>query len=265
MRACGVWMAVLAFVASTEAARAASLVLDAPDTCVDPTTLGQEVADLVGRPLGEVPDVDFRLAIRPTGDGRWRSTLESIEHRPGAPETRHVRELEARSCADLGEAAALAMSVSIRAVAETAAPPPPSPPPPAPVADATIVRTPPRPAVRPAWYGLASVSVAADAGELPGVGLGVALSVGAGRGATRADAFGGWLPPRDTTRPDGTGGSFQLGYGGLEGCFAPTRGRWTALGCAGGELGVQHGTGLNVVHPTTGAAFWRAVRASLGF
>jgi hypothetical protein len=260
-------MATVAFVAGTGVAHAANLTLDAPESCVDPTTLAQEVADLVGRPLGDVPDVDFRLSIRPAENGRWRSTLEAIEHRPGVPEARHLRELEARSCADLGEAAALAMSVSIRAATEAAAsapnPPPAPPPPPAP--DAAVTRAASPQPVQPAWYGLATVALAGDAGDLPGAGLGIALSVGAGRGMARLNALGGWLPPRDSVHSDGTGGgSLQLVYGGAEGCFAPSWARWTALGCAGGELGVQHGHGLDVTSPTTVTVLWRAVRASLG-
>jgi len=261
------WMAAAVFLAAPGWARAANLVLDAPETCVDPTTLAQEVADLAGRPLADVPDVDFQLTIRPLADGRWHSTLEAVEHRPGAPQARHRRELDARSCADLGEAAALAMSVSIRAVTEAGGSAAPSPPP-APEAPkepaATVLRSVAPPVVRPAWYGLASVSLGADAGDLP-AGLGVAVSVGAARGAARLNLLGGWLPPRDVLRADGTGGSLQLAFGGAEACFAPSRGRWTALGCAGGELGVQHGSGLDVFQPASRNTFWWAARASLGF
>jgi hypothetical protein len=268
MGARAAWVAAAVILAGNGRAWAANLVLDAPEACVDQTTLAQEVADLVGRPLGEVEDLDFRLSIRPAANGRWRSTLQAVEHRPGVPETRHVRELEAKSCADLAEAAALAMSVSIRAVTEAAAGPADVPPPAAPALmpapPPMIVRAAPQPPA-PGWYGVASVSLAADAGELPGAGLGVAVSIGAGRGAGRVNALGGWVPARDSQRPDRTGGSFQLGYGGAEACFAPSWGRWTALGCAGGELGVQHGSGLNVSRPSSGTAFWRAVRASVGF
>jgi hypothetical protein len=228
-------------------------------------TLAQEVADLIGRPLAEVPDVDFRLSIQPAGNGRWRSSLEAIEHRPGVPEARHVRALEAKSCADLGEAAAVAMSVSIRAVGEAAAPPTGSRAAPA-TPDATIVGTGPAPVAPPATHGLAAAALAADAGELPGVGLGLTASFGIARGAARLNVFGGWLPPRDHINPkDGTGGSFQLAFGGAEGCFAPSWGSWTALGCVGGELGVQSGSGVGVTIPGSGTALWRAARLTLGF
>jgi hypothetical protein len=246
-------------------ANAATLVLDAPEACVDQTTLAQDVADLVGRPLGEVPDVDFRLTIRPAEkNGRWHSTLEAVEHRPGAPEARHLRELEASSCADLAEAAAVAMSVSIRAVAGN--PPPLSAAPPAAPASPpveTLARPAPLPP-RPPWGGTAAASLGADAGELPGVGLALSVSVGVTRGAARLNAIGGWLPPRDSLRPDRTGGTFQLAFGGVEACFAPPRAGWTALGCIGGELGIQHGAGTGVPTPESGSALWRAARASLG-
>ncbi len=266
MAARAAWVATAVFMAGTWA-HAANLTLDAPQACVDPTTLAQEVADLAGRPLADVPDVDFRLTIRPAAGGRWRSTLEAVEHRPGVPEARHLRELEARSCADLGEAAALAMSVSIRAVAEAAAPPPGSrtPPPPEVVeAPARIVQSVPPPAAPPGWRGLIAAALAADTGELPGAGLGVGVSLGVARGTARLNAFGGWLPPRDDVRSNGAGGSFQLAFGGAEGCFAPSRGRWTALGCAGGEVGRQSGSSIGAADPGSGHTLWRAARATLG-
>jgi hypothetical protein len=249
--------------AAAGSARGASLALDAPDTCVDPLTLEQEVTDLTGRPLNSVPDVDFRLTIRPAG-ARWRSTLEAREHRAGAPEVRHVRELEAKSCADLAEAAAVAMSVSIRAVAGSAPPPDAGPPARAPTPPSEILARPAPAPAGPVWGGTAAASLGADAGELPGVGLALGLTIGVTRGAARLNAIAGWLPPRDSVRPDGSGGTFQLAFGGAEVCFAPRRAGWTALACAGGELGVQHGAGLGVTVPESGSAFWRAARASLG-
>src|SRR5579871_4771723 len=127
MRGGAAWIAAVVFVTGSGGAQAATLVLDAPASCVDPATLAQDVANLVGRPLNEVRDIDFQLTIHPTSGAQWHSTLEAIEHRPGLAEARHRRELEARSCADLAEAAAVAMSVSIRAVSEAATPVPPRP------------------------------------------------------------------------------------------------------------------------------------------
>src|SRR5579884_671876 len=104
----------------TGSGRAAALRLDAPEGCVDPATLEQEVADLVGRPLADVPEADFRLTIAPLANGRWHLRLEATERHAGLPDAPHVRELDASSCGELAEAAAVAMAVSIRAFAEAA-------------------------------------------------------------------------------------------------------------------------------------------------
>jgi hypothetical protein len=269
MRGGVAWIAAVVFVAGTGGAQAATLVLDAPASCVDPATLAQDVADLVGRPLNEIPDLDFLLTIRPMAGAQWHSTLDAIERRPGLPEVRHRRELEGRSCADLAEAAAVAMSVSIRAVSEAATPargrPAMREPEPTKAPPAVLLRAAPPPAARAPWRGFALATLATDAGELPGGGLGVGLGVGIGRGVARLNVLGGWFPSRDSVRSNGTGGSFQLAFGGAEACFAPSRGNWTALGCAGAELGIQHGTGVGVANSIPLTAFWRAARASLGF
>ena len=44
----------------------AKLLVDAPRPCVDAASLAEEVGDLIGRPLAEVADVDFRVRIAQT-------------------------------------------------------------------------------------------------------------------------------------------------------------------------------------------------------
>jgi hypothetical protein len=241
-------------------APAATLRLDAPEGCVDPTTLGQEVADLVGRPLADVPGADFHLAIAQRPGGRWHLQLEARE--PGG--ATHVRELDATSCGELGDAAAVAIAVSVRALADAAPPPKPVAAAPGPaVAPPTVVAPAgSRPSPAPHWRPALALAVAADAGDLPGTGLNV-MAGGALRGrALRLALMLGWVPSRD--RATVPGGTFQLAFGAADGCFAPTWAAWTLMGCLGGELGAYWAKGINVARPDSRTAFWRAGRASLG-
>ena len=256
-----------ALLAWAGAARAATLRLDAPDGCVDQATLEQEVADLVGRPLAQVPEADFRLAIAQQPSGRWHLKLEATE-RGAEPGAAHVRELDASSCSELGEAAAVAMAVSIRAFAETRPRPAPEPAPPVPVVASASVAPPPMavPASndRPRWRPALTLALTADSGDLPHTGPGVMAGAVVRRPAVRAAVTLGWMPSRDINLTSGPGGQFQLALVAADGCFAPAWGAWTILGCLGGELGAYWATGLDVKRPESQTTFWRASRAGLG-
>ena len=83
------------------------------------------------------------------------------------------------------------------------------------------------------------------------------------RGALRLVLLGTWYTSQDAVASSGAVGTFQLALGGGLACYAPRWGRWTALACAGGELGRLAGTG-HVARPETGSVLWRAVRADAG-
>jgi hypothetical protein len=270
---CLLALGVMAAVAP--AVEAAQLSVDAPESCLDPSTLADEVSDLVGKPLGSVADVDFRIQISETPARRWRLRLEMVDQRPGSngtPTVRGSRELEGATCAELAEAAAVAISVSVRAISiETpaaAAPPgtapatPPVPATPSPTTLSTARDAPPT----PAWHPAVVLALTSDTGALPKTGLGVDLEAELQRGALQLVAFGTWFGSQDAVASASAGGSFQLALGGALVCFAPHRGRWTGLACGGFELGrlAGTGTGLGVTRPETGAAFWRAARADVG-
>ena len=249
---------------------AAQLSVDAPESCLDPSTLAAEVGDLLGKPLDSVADVDFRIQISEMPARRWRLRLEMIDQRPGnngTPTVRGSRELEGATCAELAEAAAVAISVSVRAISpETpAAAAPPSATPPLTATRSSSTQSIARDALpTPAWHPAIVLALASDVGALPNTGLGVDLEAELQRGALQLVAFGTWFGSQDTFAAAGAGGSFQLALGGALACFAPHRGRWTGLACGGFELGRLAGTGLGVPRPETGAAFWRAARADVG-
>ena len=75
-------LATAVLLAAAGAARAATLTVDAPDGCVDAQTLNQEVADLVGRSLADVPDADFHLTIAPGTGGSGTSSSRPAAEAP---------------------------------------------------------------------------------------------------------------------------------------------------------------------------------------
>lgn len=255
---------IAAGAASPSVARAAALVVEAPASCLDATALADDVAEMIGKPVASVPDVDFRIQISGTARQRWRLRLETLD-RPASvapPAVRGTRELEAANCAELAEAAALAIAVSIRAV-EAAPAPSPSRLAPAPPSPPLVVRAVPVVAQAP-WRTGAGLGVVVEVGVLPNVATGVELEATVNRGALGLALRGTWFGSQDTIDSSARGGSFQLATGAALGCFVPARGRWVPLACAGLELGRLAGTGLNVARSHTAAALWSAGRAEVG-
>lgn len=249
------------------AAEAATLTVDAPEGCVDPSTLEQEVAALIGHSLAEVPEVDFRLAIARATSGKehWHSRLEAKERDARGRETPavYVRELDAGSCDELAEAAAVAIAVSVRALAREGAPPPSR----SSVAVTAKAGAAPLATVAPApapWRSLATFAVVGDAGELPGAGLGLRVGASLTRAALRGAFTLGWIPPRDSLTAAGSGGQFQLAFAALDGCFAAERLPGTFLVCAGAELGAYQAEGIGVTSSFSRTTLWRAARTALG-
>jgi hypothetical protein len=183
---------------------------------------------------------------------------------------RGSREIDGTSCAELAEAASVAISVSVRSLEAAASEPPPplpakpdppgpsSSPPTAPVA-AVATSSPPRPAWRPS----VTLALATDTGALPSTSPGLEAEGDFQRGVLRLVLLATWFTAQDTVGPNGAGGTFQLALGAGLACYAPHWGRWTALACGGGELGRLAGTG-NVVRPETGAVLWKSLRAEAG-
>ena len=262
--------------ASASSAWGAELIVNAPDSCVDPVALADEVSDLIGKPLASVSEVDFRLQIAKTTHQRWRLKLETISQRPadgGEAAVRGSREIEGTTCAELAEAASVAIAVSVRSIAGETGPTQPSIPSPAPAKPppqpSPTLEAPPslaHPASEtPSWRPTVALALATDTGALPNTGLGVDLEVALERGSLQLAAFGTWFGSQNTVVAN-AGGTFQLALGGALGCLAPRWGRWTPLACGGLELGRLAGTGAgpDVARPKTGSAFWRAARADAG-
>jgi hypothetical protein len=256
-------------------ARGAELTVDAPESCVDPVALADEVGDLIGKPLASVTEVDFRIQIVETKQRRWRLRLDTIGQRAAgtdAPAVQGSREIEGATCAELAEAASVAIAVSVRSVAGEAGPIQPQPAPPTPA----IPPPPPSAPVAappslersnqgtPSWRPAIALTLTADTGALPSTSVGVELTGSLQHRSLQLALLATWFGSEDATRADHTGGTFQLAVGGARACFAPRKGRWTPLACGGFELGRLSGTGQGVARPETGDALWRAIRADLG-
>jgi hypothetical protein len=253
---------------SAAPACAAQLTVDAPASCADPLTLAQEVADLIGRPLAEIPDIDFRIRIAETSPQKWRLRLETVEGQGSTARASAVsgtREIDGKSCSELAEAASVAIAVSVRSMeAAERTPPPPAAVTPAlsgasPAPASVVVSSPPS----PAWRPFVTVGLVTDTGALPSTSPGLELEGDLQRGRLRLVLLGTWFTSQEGVGTGGARGTFQLALGGGLACFAPRRGRWTLLACGGGELGRLAGTGL-VTRPETGTLLWRAVRAEAG-
>jgi hypothetical protein len=247
--------------------RAAQLTVEAPASCADPTTLADEVADLIGRPLTEIPDIDFRIRIAETSPRKWRLHLETVEGQGSTARASAVsgtREIEGKSCSELAEAASVAIAVSVRSMEAAERTPPPAAVTPAlpgasPATATVVVSSSPRPAWRPS----VTVGLVTDTGALPSTSPGLELEGDLQRGRLRLVLLGTWFTSQEGVGTGGARGTFQLALGGGLACFAPRRGRWTLLACGGGELGRLAGTGL-VALPETGTLLWRAIRADGG-
>jgi hypothetical protein len=238
----------------------------APDACADGSAIAEQAEGLLGRPLASVGGIDFEVDIASGARGVWRLRVDTVARSDGS---RRTREIVGRSCAELVDAAAVAIALSVKAsvaggesrpATEPIAKREPPPAPTSPSSPASVKRPPPRGAS-------AALGLVADAGALPGLALGPALEGSLRIGGLLVVAQAGLLPSEATIGTMGTnqiGGDFTLIFGALLGCALTELKRITVAGCAGGELGRISGRGVGVTDPRLGAALWIAGRAELG-
>jgi len=254
------------------AARAAELRTQAESPCADAVAqIGEQVGVLLGRPLASVPDADFSVEIAPAPGNSWRLRLDLVDRRAGAAGgAPRSRELTAASCAELADAAAVAIAMSVRAL-DAGEPPatparPPAPMPPAataPPADATV-RTTAASSAPERITPVLTLATVAGIGALPGPGLGLQLDVGAQISFIRLVARGALFASQEKRLADDTGGDFLLAFGALLACASQAVGKPTLLGCAGFELGRLSGEGLGIDRPRLGTVTWLAPTAEVG-
>jgi hypothetical protein len=265
-------------------ARGAELLIAAPSACV----LGDELSFRAERALGQPLDTaaDVRCTVHITRDGAAYAARLEVQA-IASPEPSRLRSFRAPSCELLTETLALAVSLAIASGA-------PEPEPAAPGVGPAPDAAPAAHAIRePAadtgdagehgdgskpvsadgareWRFGGSAGVVADAGTLPGIGMGAALGVSLGVDAFDLRLLGTYLPPRDaqvssaaTSAAGSPGAEIELLSGSLLGCVPRlVSASNLALGlCAGGELGRLSGRGTGVTIARSGTSVWASARA----
>jgi hypothetical protein len=290
----------LAALAAAGPAPAAELLIAAPSAC----TIGDELSHRAERALGQPLEsaADVRCTVHITRDGEQYAARLEVQGLASAQPSR-LRSFSAPNCDMLTDTLALAVSLAIAsgtpepvpsgladaalspAAPSPAAPSPAAPSPPARSDDSAAAAAFAAPesvdapsATReesderggPRVGG--SAALVADAGTLPGVGMGASLGASFGIYAFDLRLVGTYLPPRATSvgasstasgASSTPGAEIELLAGSLLGC-APRvlRASEVAFGvCAGAELGWLEGKGTGVTVSRSGGSLWKAVRA----
>jgi len=255
------------------AVRAAELQVHAPGRCADADAIRAQVENLIGRPLAQVERVDFEVEIsaRPSGD-----FMLALRMREGSAEPR-TRELLGASCAEVGEAAAVAIALAITgddvplaqrlaeqhaASRSTVVAPP----------DAKADRPAPSPPIAPRaraaepspWWFAVALAGTLDGGTLPALAPGGQLELIGGLQAFSLRVYGGAFAAQEARLPESDAGA-ELGLvlGGALLCGERALGALRALACAGAELGSLSGEGL-VKMPKPRSVLFGALRADAG-
>jgi hypothetical protein len=278
----GVLLGVAVLVVSSPS-RAAELWIAAPSACPVGDELSFRTERALGKPLESAAPV--RCSVHIARDGAEFVARLEVEVL-GSAEPSRSRSLSAPSCDKLTETLALAVSLAIPSGPIASGPAEPEPVPgaersaidaAAPAladdtrashdleradgADATPART--TLASRPR-FGV-SAALVADAGTLPGVGMGAALGATLGISAFELRAYGTYLAPRSVSieRPSASAGAeIGLRAASLLAC-APGVARASELelgACAGAELGWLQGRGTLVGVSRSGGSSWSAAR-----
>jgi hypothetical protein len=250
------WLAILLLGFTTSPVVAAELHWEAPEGCPDVHALERESEQALGEPLAAYPltvvgsvtrdDTQLRLSLRIT--------------LPAQAQTRE-RELQATSCQELLEAAAVAIALAAAESGERTSPEQ--------VPQSRDIEPPPRAATPAADSGepmqLALSAAGAGAiGALPELGLGGELQVAWLKGWLRIGLSATWFPGRSMQLTDEYRGTFGMYYGELLLCGQYSLPRARAFACATGALG-QMGSHLDGPQLTrTAWTAWRALGVRVG-
>lgn len=260
-------------------ARAANLVWSAPAECPAQSTIEEKIERSIGKPLREVYGVDFAVNIEQQQPRKWHLHLQTHARTLDA-ETRE-RELLGQSCAEVGEAAVLAIALAIAEQSrvatdqdaadlidapglERAAPAPNGKPSDAPAPDPEVKPEvpPPSAAPTPLEFSLAAMLVL-DTASLPSVAAGASLEIAMRYDLLKVIALGAFFPEREARLTDDVAAQFGLAFGGVLLCLQPTAEAVSMLGCAGIELGEMSAEGLVATRKIDSVPY-RAVRAEVG-
>jgi hypothetical protein len=254
-----------ALVPATALAAGLTFTWDAPPECPTAEAVERRLTQLLadaGRP--SPPEGAVRVVVTP---GQTRhSARVSLQLGADPPS---VRLLSAPSCAELADAATLAVALALTAPEAPRPAPEPatSPPPVAP--DRPAERPLPAPAASPpiarlhlSLRGAAGLDAATLPAASPGGSLGLALSLGPAE--VELSALGLFTQTAERASPPGTGAEVSLFAGRARGCLSPEIAPLHLRPCLGLELGRLQAEGLGVPAPTSGSGRWLAPELALG-
>jgi hypothetical protein len=255
-----VFLACVVWLVDHGQAGAADVHVEASHDCADRADIANQVDALLDRPVAQVQGLDFDVEIAERPEHRWRLRLVTVGRADGA---RRSREIDGSGCAQLVDAAAVAIAMSIQArdaaeprgadtSAAIRAEPPKVTAGPAPGARAPSVQIP------------IAVAALADVGALPHPAGGLGLGAGLAWGRWLIIGEGALLFSPEARVADSSGGRFRLVVGAVLGCLAEHFGQTGILGCAGGEAGVVQAEGIGINRPRDQNVAWEAGRLELG-
>lgn len=249
-----IWLVVFLLVVAGPA-RAAELHWDVPEACPDVHALERESEQVLGEPLAQYP-LNVTGVVTQSAD---KLTLLLRITWPANAETRE-RELQAASCQELLEAAAVAIAL---AAADSGERSPPG------VPQSTDNTEPPLRAASPVSE-MPSSAIAISAagtstwGALPSIGLGGELQVAWLRDWLRIGIGMTWLPLRDMQLSDGLRASFGMYFFELLLCGQRSVARARVFGCGTANIGRMNAhLDAPMVGPTETTA-WRALGVRVG-
>ena len=234
------WVWVWAIVVQ---ARAATIAWEGPAGCQGEAQSRIQVEALLGRQLVQVPGLDFSVRVERATTERWRvHILTRLDQ-----QLQGERVLEGASCAEVREAAAVAIAMAV-----TERQPPQEPPAPT-VQVLDLAQTAPSNANRrgvpraeshvtaeatPSPWALAlGLGAVMDVGLLPDVGIGAGLLLAGNYGPwgllARANVFGEQV--EEVAALPGVTGEFALWTLGLQACTQSAGAEWLLAGCLGAE------------------------------
>lgn len=195
------------------AARAAEIRWSGAPECRRELAVLEQVESMTERRLADVDIADFELVLEPAGEGDFALTLVTS---PRDGRTVSRRSFAGAGCADVTDAAAVAIALTIGEPPSTDVAVPAAPPA-EPVAVSSTASVPDRGAgqepprlIRPSWRLDASAVV--DTAVTPHAVLGGAGRLVFGFGRFRAHLEGAAFAPSESLDSRGRGGRFQLMY-----------------------------------------------------
>lgn len=246
--------------------RAAEIRWLGADDCRRVAEVQEQIEAMTQRLLPSVESADFELEPQRLESGAFELQLTSVSRTSGARETRVMR---GATCAEVTDAAAVAIALAVgpdpaEASQVATTPPAPASPPPkvrrAPRRDSAL-----RDSKGPTPAGwLLGLSATLDAAVTPHPVLGAALHLAFRWRALRGELEAGAFAPSTTLDASQRGGTFQLLYAAPRVCGTANVGRPRVALCVAYELGRLSAEGEGVAHPYSRSTFWHAVRPDLG-